>query len=75
MTALRQQATTILNTIPDEKLLPIIQYMQYVRDMPTIKKSKRDIDLGKYAGSAGHLFGSVENVEAYIKEMRSDERF
>jgi len=75
MTALRQQATTLLNAIPDEKLLPIIQYMQYIYDMPAIKKSNLDIDISKFAGSAKNVFGKGVDVDAYIKEMRSDERF
>lgn len=45
-------------------------------DVPTITKAtKRNIDISKYAGGAGDLFGSVEAVDAYIKETRSDERF
>ena len=52
MTALRQQATTLLNAMPEEKLLQIIQYMQHVYDTPRIKKANRNVDINKLAGSA-----------------------
>ena len=75
MTSLRQQATTLLNAIPDEKLLPIVEYMQHVHDISTVRKSRRHIDLNKYAGSAKDVFGKDVDVDDYIKELRSDERF
>ncbi|MBR3621861.1 MAG: hypothetical protein IKN43_00735 [Selenomonadaceae bacterium] len=75
MTALRQQATTLLNAMPEEKLLQIIQYMQHVYDTPRIKKANRNVDINKLAGSAKNVFGKGVDVDAYIKEMRSDERF
>ncbi|MBO6179504.1 MAG: hypothetical protein J6O04_10035 [Selenomonadaceae bacterium] len=34
-----------------------------------------NVDINDYAGSAGKLFGSIDRVDEYIKEMRSDERF
>ena len=44
------------------------------RDVSAHEASK-NIDISKYAGSAGKLFGSTEAADEYIREMRSHERF
>jgi len=53
-----------LNLTPGQKVIITI-----------LKPQKRKIDIEKYAGSAGDLFGSVEKVENYIKELRDDREF
>ena len=35
---------------------------------------KSRIDLGKYSGSAGKLFGSTEAIDRYVKELRDNDR-
>ena len=75
MIALRQQATILLNAIPEEKLLPVIQYMQHIHNTTAAEKSTRDIDISKYAGSACNVFGKGVDIDSYLKETRSDERF
>ena len=47
----------------------------HVYEEPNKKNSRRDIDIDKFAGSAKDVFGKGVDVDTYIKEMRSDERF
>lgn len=53
-----------LNLTPGQKVIITI-----------LKPQKRKIDIEKFAGSAGDLFGSAKNVENYIKELRDDREF
>ena len=60
--------------IMDEKL-PIFEgqkVMITVLDEHRPRKSR--IDLGKYSGSAGNLFGSTEAIDRYVKELRDNDR-
>jgi len=74
MNALRQEASQLLAAIPEQKLLALIPYMKFLQ-MESPKVIRQDFDITRYAGSAGDLFGSDKEVDEYIKEMRSDERF
>ena len=75
MATLRTQATALLDAMPEEKLTQIIEYMQNIHTVTGAKKNKRNIDLSKYAGSAKNVFGKFVDVDAYIKEMRDNDRF
>jgi len=79
MTVLRQEASALLATMPEEHLLALIQYMRDMLKTPQKEadkaNDKANIDIMQYAGSAGKLFGSVESADDYIKEMRENERF
>ena len=35
---------------------------------------KKHIDLRKYAGSAGRMFGSTEEIDQYVKGLRENDR-
>ena len=69
MSPLRQEAFKLVESLPEEKLYSIIQFMMSDEFSLTPKK---DIDLNKYSGRGGDMFGSVEAVENYIKDLRSD---
>lgn len=58
MTDLRQQALNLVEKMSGQNLNP----------------PKRKIDIEKYAGSAGDLFGSVEETEKYMRSLREDDR-
>ena len=60
MTVLRQEASALLATMPEEHLLALIQYMRDMLKTPQKEADKANIDIMQYAGSAGKLFGSVE---------------
>lgn len=71
MTDLRQQALKLVEEMPEKNLLALLSLI-YEQNL---NPPKRKIDVGKFAGSAGDLFGSAENVENYIKELRDDREF
>lgn len=68
MSPLRQEAFKLIESLPEEKLYTIIQFMRAEKSSSTA----RDIDLSKYSGRGGDMFGSVEAVENYIKDLRTD---
>ena len=68
MTDLRQQALKLVEEMPEKNLLALLRLIQE----QNLNPPKRKIDIGKFAGSAGDLFGSVEKVENYIKDLRND---
>lgn len=69
MSPLRQEAFKLIESVPEEKLYSIIQLILSGKNSSTPKK---EIDLSKYSGRGGDMFGSVEAVENYIKDLRSD---
>ena len=69
MSPLRQEAFKLIESLPEEKLYAIIQLMTSEEYPSTHAK---DVDLSKYSGRGGDMFGSVEAVENYIKDLRSD---
>ena len=71
MTDLRQKAMKLVEEMPEKNLLALLNLIQE----QNLNPPKRKIDVGKYAGSAGDLFGSVEKVENYIKGLRDDREF
>ncbi|MBR3623650.1 MAG: hypothetical protein IKN43_09930 [Selenomonadaceae bacterium] len=74
MSILRQEASQLLESMPEKYLLSIVGYMRNFHDESPIKKKKRSIDIMKYSGSAGYWFGSNEEMEQYIKDLRDDDR-
>lgn len=68
MSPLRQEAFKLIESLPEEKLYTIIQFMR----AEEFSSTPRDIDLSKYSGRGGNMFGSVEAVESYIKDLRTD---
>ena len=71
MTELRRQALKLVEEMPEKNLSVLLNLIQE----KNLNPPKRKIDVSKYAGAAGNLFGSVEGVENYIKELRSDRTF
>ena len=71
MSPLRQEAFKLIESLPEEKLYAIIQLLTSEESSSTHAKA---VDLSKYSGRGGNMFGSVEAVENYIKDLRSDER-
>ena len=69
MSPLRQEAFKLVESVPDEKLYAIIRFLMSEKSLST---SAKDVDLSKYSGRGGDMFGSVEAVENYIKDLRSD---
>ncbi len=41
---------------------------------PRHMERQKRFNLHKYSGSAGNLFGSVEKVNEYVKELRENDR-
>lgn len=73
MNTLRQEATELLAALPEQKLSSLITYMKSLQrelqqEMP--RTTRHDIDIRKYTGSAGKLFGSKEEIDEYVNEMR-----
>ncbi|MBR3722938.1 MAG: hypothetical protein IKN12_09260 [Selenomonadaceae bacterium] len=75
MSLLRQEASQLLETMPDKYLLSLIGYMRNIHDESIEKNKKRGLDITKYSGSAGYWFGSNEEIEEYIKDLRDADRF
>ena len=69
MSPLRQEAFKLVESLPEEKLYTIIQLITSEEFLSTRAK---DFDLRKYSGRGGDMFGSVEAVENYIRDLRSD---
>lgn len=69
MSSLRQEAFKLIESVPDEKLYSIIRL---VKSEKFSSASAKEVDLSKYSGRGGDMFGSVEAVENYIKDLRSD---
>ncbi len=74
MNTLRQEASRLLNAIPEQNLSALIPYMKFLK-VKSQKNVRRDFDITKYSGSAGNLFGSDKEVDEYMREMRNDDRF
>ena len=75
MTDLRQEAMNLIEAMPEENLLIIVGMLQGITEKtkPAPKKlvfTKEFLD--KYMGSAGKIFGSDEDVDRYLEDMRSD---
>ena len=70
MTDLRQQALKAVEEMPEKNLLVLLNLIQE----QNLNPPRRKIDISQFAGKAGNLFGSVEEVENYIKEQRDWER-
>ncbi len=68
MSPLRQEVFKLVESMPEEKLYTIIQFMR----SEEFSSTARDIDISKYSGRGGDMFGSVEAVENYIKDLRTD---
>lgn len=68
MSPLRQEAFKLVESVPEEKLYAIVRLMMSGKT----SESKKFFDLSKYSGRGGDMFGSVEAVENYIKDLRSD---
>ena len=69
MSPLRQEAFRLMASVPEEKLYAVIQLITS-EEFPSAHAN--DINLNKYSGRGGNMFGSVEAVENYIKDLRSD---
>lgn len=75
MTDLRQQAIDLIESMPEENLLLIVGMLQGISEKtkPAPKKlifTKEFLD--KYMGSAGKIFGSKEEIDKYVEDLRSD---
>ena len=71
MTELREKVLRTVEEMPEKNLLVLLNLIQE----KNLNPPKRKIDVSKYAGKAGKMFGSVEKVENYIKELRSERTF
>ena len=69
MSPLRQEAFKLVESLPEEKLYAIIQL---ILSEKSPSAHVENIDLSKYSGRGGDMFGSIEAVENYIKDLRSD---
>ena len=69
MSPLRRETFRLVETVPEEKLCAIIQFIVSEKSLSTPAK---DVDLSKYSGGGGDMFGSIEAVENYIRDLRSD---
>lgn len=38
-------------------------------------QGSQPIDFKKFAGAAGHLFGSKEKIDEYVRSLRNEDRF
>ncbi len=70
------------NFVPDEvlDLPPGKKVTVIISDYGEPKRPKRTPEeaekfLRKFSGSGGKMFGSVEKADAYVRELRADERF
>ena len=88
MENLRQQIINSIEAMPEENLLIIASMLRVFKgnsDMSGAKEidfskyrgrgkkanlSKEVLD--KYMGSAGNIFGSTEEIDQYVRDLRSD---
>ena len=74
MTELREKALRLVEEMPEENLLVLMQIIQ--EKNLSQKKGKGKINLAevveKHSEAAGNLFGSVEKIYNYVKGLRSE---
>ena len=68
-----------LNLMPGQKvIITILKPQKSLKDEVdeyfAKNKLPANIDVEKYAGSAGDLFGSIEETEKYIRSLRENDR-
>ena len=77
MTALRQQAYDLLDSMPEGKLCLIIDILQAFKRndiMPDNNATNvNPIDFSKYMGRGKKIFASTEEIDDYLRASR-DER-
>lgn len=78
MIAARQQAYSIIEVLPDEKLPLIVDILlAFQRSEMVVQKNAKaayPVDFSKYMGRGGKMFADTAAADNYIKESR-DERF
>ena len=73
MTAIRQEAMEMLEKIPEEKLIYVIQIMRGVDGLINVpdKKTKKTIDLDQFVMPTTER---GRKADEYIREMRDNDR-
>ncbi len=73
MTALRREAIEILEQVPEEKLVYVIQILRAVNGLIGVpeKQCTKKVDLEQFVMSATER---GKNVDEYMREMRENDR-
>ncbi|MBR2215018.1 MAG: hypothetical protein IJ849_04570 [Selenomonadaceae bacterium] len=72
MTALRQEANTLLDTMSEESLRLIVDILYVLQRHSTV--NNKPIDFATYMGRGRKLFTSTAEIDNYLEESRR-ERF
>ncbi len=76
MTALRQRAHDLRNTMPDGDLYLVVDILEALkrngRNPRRMETRNKPFDFSKYMGRGEKLFESTEEIDTYMKESRSD---
>lgn len=74
MTAIRQEAIQMLESVPEDKLSYVIQIMQGVNGLLGMSETKasKNIDLDQFIMPATQR---SQDADDYIREMRDHDRF
>ena len=74
MTAIRKEAIEMLERVPEDKLSIVIQVMRSVNGLLGASESmtKKTIDLDQFVMQPTER---GENADAYIRELRDNDRF
>ena len=73
MQALRQEAHNLLEMIPEEHLMSVINILRGVQEITTLKnKMKKNIDLNNYMNHGERMFSNTEEIDEYIRGSRND---
>ena len=73
MQALRQEAHNLLEMIPEEHLMSVINILRGVQEITTSKnKMKKNIDLNDYMNHDERMFSNTEEIDEYIRGSRND---
>lgn len=73
MTAIRQEAMQMLESVPEDKLSFVIQIMQGINGLLGVSetKHKNNIDLEQFVMQATER---GQNADEYVREMRENDR-
>lgn len=72
MTAIRQEAIRMLESVPEDKLSYVIQIMRGVNGLIEKPENRRDIDIGQFVMAATER---GQDADRYIRELRDNDRF
>lgn len=71
MTAIRQEAMELLERIPEDKLIYVVQIMRGVDGLISISGKEKNIDLDQFVMQTTER---ARNADEHVRGMRDDDR-